>query len=271
VAQTFNALGEYLRARREQLRPEDVGLVSGARRRVPGLRREELATLAGISSAYYLRLEQGRDTHPSAQVIDALARALYLDALATGYLHRLASAAGASEPHAADERADEGLLQLIDQLVQPAVIVGKYQDVLAANPCARALAPGFRPGQNFLSWRFLDPAAREFYVDWDTSTEVGVSVLREVAATRMDDPRMRALIDELLAASQRFRDLWGRADVVEPVNVMHLRHPKVGDLHLILSPLAVPHSNIQHLLIYHAEPGSPSARALATLHSMATN
>src|ERR1700758_2314714 len=104
MAQNANALGDYLHARRQQVRPEDVGLTTGSRRRVPGLRREELATLAGISSAYYLRLEQGRDTHPSVQVVDALARALRLDVKATEHLHRLASAPGGHRPpHSAGE------------------------------------------------------------------------------------------------------------------------------------------------------------------------
>ena len=194
-----SALGDYLRARREQVRPEDVGLAAGARRRVAGLRREELATLAGISSAYYLRLEQGRDTRPSAQVVDALARALRLDVKATEYLHRLASAPGSRRPHSAGETVANGLDQLIDQFPMPAIVASRCQDVLAANPCARALSPGFAPGQNFLRWRLLDPGARKLYVDWDEATEIAVSGLREVAGSDMGDPRLRALIDELTA------------------------------------------------------------------------
>jgi transcriptional regulator with XRE-family HTH domain len=161
VAPRANTLGDYLRARRQQLSPDDVGLVAGRRRRVAGLRREEVATLAGISSAYYLRLEQGRDTRPSGQVVEALARALRLDLKATKYLHRLASATGSSRPQPVGDTVADTLRQLIDQLPVPVAVGNRYLDVLAANPCARALCPGLAPGENVLCWLFLDPAARE--------------------------------------------------------------------------------------------------------------
>jgi transcriptional regulator with XRE-family HTH domain len=273
VGPKASALGDYLRARREQVRPEDVGLAAGARRRVPGLRREELATLAGISSAYYLRLEQGRDTRPSAQVVDALARALQLDVKATEYLHRLASAPGSRRPHSAGETVANGLDQLIDQFPMPAIVASRCQDVLAANPCARALSPGFVPGQNFLRWRLLDPAARELYVDWEDAVDAAVSGLRELAGTVPDDPRMQTLIAELSSASLHFRELWARANVGYRLGVMHMRHPRVGDLYLCRNQLIVPHvphAVGQHVLIYRAEPGSDSARALEELRSLST-
>jgi transcriptional regulator with XRE-family HTH domain len=143
-----NALGEFLRARREQLRPEDVGLAAGARRRVAGLRREELAMLAGISSDYYLRLEQGRDTNPSAQVVDALARALQLDVKATEYLHQLANPSVSGRGAAATDATD-GLAELIDQFPMPAIVANRCLDVLTANPVARALSPGLRARGEF--------------------------------------------------------------------------------------------------------------------------
>ena len=262
-------MGDYLRARRERVQPEDVGLVAGARRRVPGLRREELATLAGISSDYYLRLEQGRDKHPSAQVLDALARALLLDDNASAHLHQLAGLTGDDErPLSAVEAVANNLDQLINQFSMPAIRVNRYQDVLAANPIARALSPGFAPGENFLRWRLLAPAARDLYVDWDEATEVAVSGLREVAGTYLDDARLRALIDELSMKSQRFRELWARADVGYRPGIIHMRHPKVGDLHLVRTRLSVPHSGGQHLLIYHPEPGSASATTLDALRSL---
>jgi transcriptional regulator with XRE-family HTH domain len=260
-------LGDYLRARREQLRPDDVGLVPGTRRRVLGLRREEVAMLAGISSDYYLRLEQGRDKHPSTQVVDALARALQLDTKATEYLHQLArKSSRSSARHAADTVADN-LDRLIDQFSMPAIVASRYQDVLAANPIARALSPGFAPGENFLRWRLLAPAAREFFVDWDEATEVAVSGLREIAGNDPDDSRLRALVDELSATSDRFRELWARADVGYRTGVIRMRHPKVGDLHLYRNRLNVPHSGGQHVLVYHPEPGSESAKALEALIS----
>jgi transcriptional regulator with XRE-family HTH domain len=269
MAQNANALGDYLRARREQVRPEDVGLAGGFRRRVPGLRREELATLAGISAAYYLRLEQGRDAHPSAQVVEALAGALRLDAKATEHLHQLAVAAGGRKPQSGPETAVNKLDELIDQWSMPALVATRYQDVLAANACARALSPGFAPGENYLRWRLLEPAARELFVDWDEATDVVVSGLREAAGSDMDDPRLRALIEELSAASPRFRELWARADVGYRTGVLHLWHPRVGDLHLYRNRLSVPHSGGQQLLIYHAEPGSESAAALEKLRTLA--
>ena len=187
MAQEASALGDYLRARREQLRPEDVGLVAGKRRRVAGLRREELATLAGISSAYYLRLEQGRVTHPSAQVVDALARALRLDAKSTQYLHDLAAPTGGDISEVRKWRPTR-LAEVIDQFLMPAIVVNRYRDILAANPIARALSPEFTPGQNLVRWRLLDPAAREFYVNWDEATEVAVSGLRELSGRARKTP-----------------------------------------------------------------------------------
>jgi transcriptional regulator with XRE-family HTH domain len=268
VAVKANALGDYLRARREQVRPEDVGLVAGMRRRVAGLRREELALLAGISSDYYLRLEQGRDNHPSPQVLDALARALQLDVKATEYLHQLASPTGGRRDRPGVEVAAAGTEELIEQFAMPAIVASRCLDVLAANDIARALSPGFAPGQNFLCWRLLDPAARDLYVDWDEATDVAVSGLREAAGSDPDDPRVRSLVDELSAASERFRELWARADVGYRVGVIHMRHPRVGDLHLHRNRFNIPHSGGQHMLIYRAETGSESAAALEALRSL---
>jgi transcriptional regulator with XRE-family HTH domain len=266
VAPRANALGDYLRARREQLCPEQVGLDAGTRRRVAGLRREEVATLSGISSAYYLRLEQGRDIHPSGQVVEALARALQLDVNAADHLHRLAGTTCGRQPSDSETVAND-LDRLIDQFSMPAIVANRYQDVLAANPIARALSPGFAPGENFLRWRLLAPAARDFYVDWNEATEVAVNGLREVAGIDLDDPRMRALIEELSVSSDRFRELWERAGVGYRGGIVHMRHPKVGDIHLHRTKLNVPHSGEQHLLIYYAEPGSESAEALERLRT----
>jgi transcriptional regulator with XRE-family HTH domain len=161
VATNTNALGDYLRARRQQIRPEDVGLIGGARRRVAGLRREELALLAGISVDYYLRLEQGRDKHPSPEVLNALAGALKLDVKATEHLHQLAAPKAARAQPGSGETAADGTDELIDQLPMPAIVASRCSDVVAANPLARALMCGFVPGQNFLRWRLLDPHARD--------------------------------------------------------------------------------------------------------------
>lgn len=266
MAVRANALGDYLRARREQVRPEDVGLVAGARRRVAGLRREELALLAGISADYYLRLEQGRDKNPSPQVLDALARALRLDVKAIEYLHQLATPAGGRRDAGAEVAAD-GTEELIEQFAMPAIVASRSLDVLAANQIARALSPGFTPGRNFLSWRLLDPAARELYVNWDAATDVAVSGLREAAGSDPDDPRVRSLIAELSTTSERFRELWARADVGYRPDVVHMRHPLVGDLYLHPNRFNIPHSGGQHMLTYRADPGSDSAKALDALRS----
>ena len=266
MAAKANALGDFLRARRDQVRPEDVGLVPGGQRRAPGLRREELAMLAGISAEYYLRLERGRAQHPSAQILDALARALRLDAKATRYLHNLAAPTGGDTPKL--EAAAHGLAEVIDQFLMPAIVVNRYRDVLAANLIARALSPEFTPGQNSLRWRLLDPAARELYVDWDEATEIVVSGLRELSGSCPNDPRMQALIAELYDASVRFRELWDRAEVGYRLGIFHIRHPQVGDLYLYRHRLNATYPGGDHVLMFRAEPGSPSAQALEELRSL---
>jgi hypothetical protein len=223
--------------------------------------------LAGISAEYYLRLERGRAQHPSAQILDALARALLLDDKATQHLHALATPTGRRSESSDLEAGAHALDEVIDQFLMPAIVASRYQDVLAANPLARVLSPEFTPGQNFLRWRLLDPAARELYVNWDEATDVAVSGLRELAGAYPDDHRMRALTAELSAASARFRELWGRARVGYRLGIHHMRHPQVGDLYLYRHRLNAPYPGGQHVLMYRAEPGSDSARALEALRS----
>jgi transcriptional regulator with XRE-family HTH domain len=266
MAVEANALGDFLRARRQQVRPEDVGLVPGARRRVAGLRREELAMVAGISAEYYLRLEVGRDKHPSSQVVDALARALLLDVKATQHLRQLVAPPAGDTPDL--EAEAYALAEVIQQISAPAVLVNRYQDVLAANPIARALSPGFEPGQNVLRWRLLDPAARKLYVNWEDATELVVNGLREFSGACPNDARMRALIAELSSASARFRELWSRAEVGYSLGIHHMRHPVVGELFLCRHRLNAPYPRGDHVVIYRAQPDSDSARALAELRSL---
>jgi transcriptional regulator with XRE-family HTH domain len=265
MATDANALGDFLRARRQQVRPEDVGLVPGAWRRVAGLRREELAMVAGISAEYYLRLEVGRDKHPSPQVIDALARALRLDGKATEHLRQLVGPPGGDTPELEIEAY--ALAQVIEQISIPAILVNRYLDVLAANPIARALSPGFAPGQNLVRWRLLEPAARQLYVDWDDATELVVNGLREFSGGCPNDPRMQALIAELSSASPRFRELWSRAEVGYTLGIHHMRHPVVGELFLSRHRLNAPYPGGDHVVMYRAEPGSDSAKALEELRS----
>jgi hypothetical protein len=164
--------------------------------------------------------------------------------------------------------AAHGLAEVIDELLIPAIVVNRYRDVLAANPIARALSPEFTPGQNSLRWRLLDPAARQFYVNWDEATENAVSGLRELSGTCPNDPRMRALIAELSDVSPRFREIWDRAEVGYRLGVHHVRHPQVGELYLYRYRLNAPYPGGDHVLMYRAEPGSDSARALEELRSL---
>lgn len=221
--------------------------------------------LAGISADYYLRLEQGRDSRPSSEVVGALAVALRLDVKATEYLHQLAGPRPPTIRSDGAEVAVAGTADLIDQFAMPAIVVNRRLDVLAANPPARALECGFEPGTNFLRWRLLDPRGKERFVDWDEATDVAVSGLREAAGTASGDPRLRQFVDELSSASPRFRELWARADVGYRTGVTHLRHPGVGDLFLLRNRFNIPHSDGQHLLTYRAEPGSATAAALQRL------
>ena len=260
-------LGDFLRARRERLHPGDVGLPGSARRRVPGLRREEAALLAGISPEYYLRLEQGRVTHPSHQVVDALATALRLEPDARTHLHRLARQ---PEPlhraPAAPETVHEGVVLLLDAMALPAFVVGRFLDVLASNSLARALTPTFSPGVNTLRSAFLDPAGLDLYVDRADVAEDSVAGLRALAGADMQQPSIVELVGDLEAGSDTFRALWARQDVRAKVGgARRMVHPVVGELELMFEKLAVTGAEDQLLVVYHARPNTPSQAALTRL------
>ncbi len=263
-------LGEYLRARRALVRPEDVGLPTARRRRVPGLRREELATLAGISSDYYLRLEQGRDQHPSPQVIDAVARALQLDEDATAHLHVLAQPDAAARRSGQAEHAPASIEQLIASwLNTPAFVQNRHMDILAANSLASALSPVLSAGVNLVRATFLDPEVRRLTGDWDSVAYSAVSRLRALAGPDIDDPRLAELVGELSVRSDWFRRLWARHDIeVAAVPVRTFNHPLVGSLELYTEWLAITGAEGQLLVVYHAAPGSPSEQALTRLAGM---
>lgn len=249
------------------MRPEDVGLRTSRRRRVPGLRREELAMLAGISPDYYLRLEQGRGHTPSAQVLDALASALKLDDPATAHLHaisRSSAPAGTGSP----ERAPRSVELLLGSWpTTPAFVHGRRLDVLAANPLASALIPGvLTPGVNLVRATFLDPSVRTMFDDWERIAASTVARLRGVVGAAVDDPHLRELVEELADSSEDFRRLWKRHDVgvvVLPTRTIH--HPLVGRLELLVETFALTAAEGQLLVVEHAEPGSPSERALSRL------
>jgi transcriptional regulator with XRE-family HTH domain len=273
-----NALGEFLRARRELVRPEDVGINAGGLRRVPGLRREEVAMLAGISSDYYLRLEQGRDRNPSVQVLEALARVLHLDPDATAYLIDLAQARIARRPgrpaarrtSPPPERVSVSIRQLIDGWPNnPAYVQNKFSDLLAVNALAAALSPNYAPGVNLLRAAFLDASERALRRDWEEATEEGVASLRAHVGPDVDDPRLVELVGELSVRSDRFRRLWARHDV-QPKRgrVSRLSHPQVGDLELQSNKLGIGGTDGLILVVFHAEPGSRSAELLGILGSL---
>jgi len=266
--ETGNALGEFLRARRELVGPADVGLPRAGLRRVPGLRREEVAMLAGISAEYYLRLEQGRDRHPSAQVLEALARVLQLDAEATSYLVQLAQPKPRRPPRRR-EQVPVGVELLLQTINVPAFVVSKYWDVLAANRLAQALSPLMAPGVNRLVALFTDPAARDYHPDWEQGSAALVAQLRAQAGADTDDPRLGALVGELSVKSERFRRLWARHDIRRGESAASvIRHPRVGDLQLRREKFVIAGTDGLVLTIYHADPGSRSADALALLGSI---
>lgn len=268
-----NTLGRYLRARRELVQPDEAGVLDQGNRRVPGLRREEVAFLAGISADYYNRLEQGRDKNPSEQVLRSLGRALRLDEEATAYLLRIAAPASPRRKRPRkSERVSESLRALIDTWpLTPAYIHGKYMDVLAANRLAVALSPFNAPGRNGILAAFLEPEMREFHLDWEEMTARVVPYLRSVVGADVDDPRLVEILGELSLRSERFRGLWARQDVKHKTSgTSVLLHPQAGPLELHYEKLLVPGSDGQTLITYRAERGSASEerlRLLASIHA----
>jgi transcriptional regulator with XRE-family HTH domain len=265
-----DTLGEFLRARREQLSPQQAGLPGGERRRVPGLRREEVAMLAGVSVEYYLRLEQGRDLHPSDQILDGISAALQLDDDAVAYLHRLAHPAPRGRRRRKrPQPAGAGLQQLIDNWTHtPAYAQATTGQVVAANRLAVALSPFFAVGSNTLRAAFLEPAMRQLYPDWEDMTAKAVSSLRAMLSLDAAEPGLLETIGELTVASERFATLWARRDVrAKTAGLTRFDHPVAGRLELNYEKLLQPEAR-QLLVVYHAAPGSPSAERLQLLASL---
>ncbi|GGD27304.1 transcriptional regulator [Microbacterium faecale] len=262
-----NALGSYLQARRAQITPQSAGIPPTGHRRVPGLRREEVALLAGISVDYYLRLERGRDRNPSPQVLEALARVLQLDDEHRAHVASLAqgSPRGSDRVHETPSPA-AGLITLVDTMSQPAFLEDGASDIVASNAAARALSPRLAPGGNQLRDVFLDPEEHALFPDWHDVTVCLVTGLRRAAPHALEDQRLGALVAELLQHSARFRELWARHDVRgqhgAPVRV---DHPMAGLMTLHRERLAITGSEGLTLVILHAEPGSPDADRLSLL------
>ncbi|MFF7277943.1 helix-turn-helix domain-containing protein [Streptomyces griseorubiginosus] len=258
---TDNVLGEFIKARRGHVTPEPENRSTGGRRRVPGLRRDELARLAGISEPYLTRLEQGVDRHPSPQVLRALTRALELDEDTAAHLYALA----APDPVRPSRReVDPAVHQLLDTWAgNPAYVRDRHFDVLAANKRARALAAMYEPGRNLVREVFLGPEARRLFPDWAEIAARTAAALRAEADPH--DPETARLVAEL-SADEDFRRLWARHDV-RPARdeLKRFAHPEVGDLALRRQALTVGGAEHQVIIVYQATPGSPSEAALARL------
>ncbi|MDH6695616.1 helix-turn-helix transcriptional regulator [Streptomyces sp. MAA16] len=272
-------LGEFLRVRRAQLSPDDVGLPRyGERRRVPGLRREELAMLAGVSAGYYTRLEQGQSLNASSEVLDAIATAMRLTAPERDHLHVLSTAATHRRPAATppDEDVSADLRTLLAAMSDvPALVLGRRNDVLAWNRAGHALlaghlafaspdAPDTRPNMSRLV--FLDAHTRDLYRDWPAKARAVVGNLRVMTAHRPDDACLAALVGELAIHSPEFARLWAEHTVGPcQLDVYDVTHPVVGNLTITQQTFPVPPRMHHSLVTVTAEPGSPSAAALTML------
>lgn len=268
---TASPLGDYLRGRRAQLTPEALGLPFYGRRRVVGLRREEVAMLTGVSVDYYVRLEQGREVSPSPQVLDSLGEVLRLDHDGRQHLYRLAGLSPRPEPPAAVEEADDSLLELmLSWRDSPAIVLGRAFDVLATNPLGEALFGGFRFSRNLTRSTFLDPGARTFYPDWHLVAENTVAGLRLADGLTPGDPRIREVVDELRVKSPDFVAMWEQNDARgKRLTEKRFLHPEVGHMELRVHVFDVRGAPGQELVVYHAVPGSPSAEALSLLGALA--
>ncbi|KQX71150.1 MULTISPECIES: helix-turn-helix domain-containing protein [unclassified Streptomyces] len=267
-------LSEFLRTRRARLKPEDVGLPDfGRHRRVPGLRREELAQLAGVSVAYYTRLEQGNGRNVSAEVLDSIARALRLSDAEHAHLTHLAKPKHKKKQSAPAQQVRGPLRQLLDTMDSvPAYLIGRRTEILGWNRMAAAVFGDWAElpvaERNWARLVFLRPDYRDLFVDWEQKAIDIVCALRMDAGCYPDDPRLSALVGQLSVKSEDFRRLWATHDVKEKSHgVKLLRHPLVGELSLNFEGFRLMGDGEQTMVTYHAEPGSASAEALRLLAS----
>ncbi len=278
----LSELGEFLRVRRAALQPEDVGLLNYGIRRVPGLRREELAMLAGVSNTYYTRLEQGLSNNASEAVIDAIARALNLNTDERAHLFNLARPGTTKRRTLTKpDKVRPGTLRLIQSMSNtPAVVLGRRSEVLAWNRIGHRLVaghldfaspetPSARP--NMTKLLFLDRHTRELYTRWLEEATRAVSSLRLVAGRATDDPELASLVGELTMNSEEFANLWARHPVENCMSgLKYMHHPEVGDLELNFEVLTPPDESGHRILMYTADPGTPAAEALQLLTSSDT-
>lgn len=267
-------LGIFLRARRELVRPGDVGLPTAGIRRTPGLRREELATLAGVSVDYYIRLERGKETRPSAAVLERLATALRLTEAESAHLRALAARTAGHAPgrRRGSSRAVRPTARLLLEAVRPspALVLNRINDVLAANPAGLALMPGLAewpPAQrNLLRYHFLHPASRSLWADWTSMVAGSVANLRAMSGSYPDDPELAALVGELVVKSPEFARLWHRYEVrPRGAGTKVYNHPAVGRMSLEFETMPLADTDGQRLVVYLAAPGTPDHDAMVLL------
>jgi transcriptional regulator with XRE-family HTH domain len=265
-------LRDFLRSRRARVTPQEAGLPPGrGARRVPGLRREEVAQLAGVSVDYYVRLERGRHLNVSAAVLDAVARALRLTEPERAHLFRVARPTRARPRPLPPQRVRPGLRLLLDGLTDvPAIVYGRRMDVLAANDLACALYTDFEAlpvrHRNMARLAFLDEHFRALYADWEEAGRGIVASLRLYAGRHPHDPALAELVGELSVQDPDFRQWWAEHDVFERTHgTKHLRHPVVGDLVLNYEAFSPTDDPDQRLGVSTPDPGSPSAERLALL------
>ena len=274
---------DFLASRRAKLTPAQAGLTAyGANRRVPGLRREEVAMLAGVSADYYVRLERGNLAGASDSILEAIAGALQLDEAERQHLVDLARAAG-SRPARARRRPAPAVPVSVQVMLDamtgaPAAVRNDRLDILATNALGRALyaplftGPSAREGRpaNHARFAFLDPAAHDFWVDWDKAANDTVGILRTEAGRAPNDPDLHDLVGELSTRSEEFRTRWARHDVHQHRGgAKQINHPVVGRLDLMYDLLPIAQAPGLSMLVYTAAPGTPSADALQVLASWA--
>ena len=270
-------LGAFLKARRDGLAPEQAGLRRGiGMRRTPGLRREELAALAGISNDYYIRLERGKERRPSPAVVESLARALLLDDAERDHLRELAQQADRmdlADNVTVGSDVPAGVIRMLDALRPlPSFVTNRIGDYLAWNPSGLRLLAGLsdwpEAERNAARYGFLHPAARELYVDWEAQVAGLVSALRRLASTEPNAADVAALVIDLRRTSPEFSRLWDRYDVdLYVTGSQRLLHPLVGELTVDYKVLRIEGEGGLTMMTYHAEPGSPEYDAMARLDS----
>jgi MmyB-like transcription regulator ligand binding domain/Helix-turn-helix domain len=267
-------LAEFLRTRRTRVRPEDLGLEPGPRRRVAGLRREEIALLAGVSTDYYQRMEQGRDVRPSEQVLDAIATALEFTPEETRHLHSLAATARMSvrQSRYGPEVVPSTTVRLLETMSAPALVVGRFLDVLAWNPLAGALLGDFvhlPAAERNLLFLFLHPQADQTCPDRKATVAELTAMLRVQIAAEPGHPRAEELIARLTTGSTEFTELWRRHDVEETTRGrMRVIHPLVGELSLDWDAYPMPGAPGPVLIVYTVPPDGPDAERLQRLASL---